>query len=73
MAIDFRPTELDTRCKEETKFHMSIRHKRSGIIVADTGDNKYALECSLLDKLRAKLKEEDYNAGDSASRGRTGT
>lgn len=69
MAIDFRPTELDTRCKEETRYHMSIRHKRSGIIVADSGDNKFALECKLLDKLRDKLREEE-DARDSADRGR---
>jgi hypothetical protein len=59
VAVDFRPTELDTKCKEETKFHMSIRHKKSGEIVAGSGDNKFALECKLLEKLRIRLREAE--------------
>ena len=59
MPIDFRPTELDTRCKEETTYHMSIRHRTSGIVVAGSGNNRFATECELLDKLRAKLKERE--------------
>lgn len=59
MPIDFRPTELDTRCREETTFHMSIRHRPSGILVAGSGNNRYATECNLLDKLREKLKQSE--------------
>ena len=57
MAIDFRPSELDIKCREETTFNMSIRYKKAGIVVAGSGDNKYVLECGLLDKLREKLKK----------------
>lgn len=62
MPIDFRPNELDTRCREETTYNMSIRHRKTGVIVAGSGDNKYALECQLLEKLRQKMKEEEDNA-----------
>lgn len=59
MPIDFRPNELDTKCREETTYNMSIRYKKAGIIVAGSGDNKYVLECQLLDKLREKLKKAE--------------
>jgi hypothetical protein len=65
MGIDFRPNELDTKCKEETKYHMSIRHKKTGIVVAKTGTNKFALECELLEKLRQRMKEEEDDARSS--------
>jgi hypothetical protein len=58
MLIDFRPTELDTKCKEETKYHMSIRHRKANITVAGSGDNKFTLECNLLEKLRNRMSEE---------------
>ena len=66
--IDFRPNELDTKCKDETKFHMSIRHRKTGKVVAGSGDNKFALECELLEKLRKKLESKD---GSTGSNGRT--
>jgi len=71
MPIDFRPTELDLKCKEETKFHMSIRHRKTGEIVAGSGNNKFSLECELLEKLRQRLKkaEEKENARSSDERG----
>ena len=58
MAIDFRPTELDTKCREETEYHMSIRHRKSGITVAGSDKNKFVLECKLLEKLRERMKQE---------------
>jgi len=69
MGIDFRPTELATKCKEETTYHMSIRHKKSGLVVADSGQNKFVLECELLEKLRKKLRndQEKENARGSAA------
>ena len=57
--IELRPTEIDIRCKDETKFHMSIRHKKTGKVVAGSGENKFALECGLLEKLRQKLENKD--------------
>jgi hypothetical protein len=74
VPIDFRPTELDTKCKEETMFHMSIRHRKTGAVVADSGDNKFALECSLLEKLRQRLrqleeKEDERSSRDTGERG----
>ena len=74
MQVDFRPNELDLKCKEETKYHMSIRHKKSGIIVADTGENKFALECQLLEKIRQQMRkdEETDNARSSNGRRRLG-
>jgi len=38
---------------------MSIRHRKTGKMVADSGDNKFALECQLLEKLRKRLEEKD--------------
>lgn len=59
VLLDIRPTEVDLKCKEETKYHMSIRHKKTGIIVAASGDNKFSLECQLLEKIRQKMKEAE--------------
>lgn len=56
-VLDFRPNELDVRIKEETVFHMSIRHKKTGKVVAASGENKFALECELLEKLRQRVGE----------------
>ena len=70
MLIDIRPTDVDMKCKEETKYHMSIRHKKSRIMVAGSGDNKFALECELLERIRQKMKdiEEKEHARGSAER-----
>ncbi len=65
MPIDFRQTELNIKCKEETTYTMSIKHKGTGIVVADHGDHKYALECSLLNKLREKIEEKENATRDS--------
>jgi len=59
MAIDLRPTELDVKCKTETQYHMTIRHRQSGAIASGSGENKYALECKLLEKLRERMKEKE--------------
>ena len=59
MAIDFRPTELDMKCKEETTYHMSIRHRKTNVVASGTGENKYSLECRLLEKLRQRMKGSD--------------
>ena len=59
MAIDFRPTELDMKCKEETTYHMSIRHRKTDVTASGTGENKYALECQLLEKLRQRMQEKE--------------
>ena len=68
MGFDIRPTDVDLKCKEETKYHMSIRHKKTGIMVADTGENKFALECQLLEKIRQRMREieEKRNARSSS-------
>ena len=70
-VIDFRPTELDLKCREETEYHMSIRHRKAGVIVAGSGSNKFSLECELLEKLRKKLR--DYEETDHATGKRRGT
>lgn len=66
MPIDFRPSELDLKCKEETQYHMSIRHKKSGIIAAGSGDNKFVLECGLLEELRKRMRKQEEK-GDARS------
>ena len=67
MPIDFRPTELVTKTKEETQFHMSIRHKATGEVVAGSSDNKFVLECQLLEKLRERLKKRENKDERSSS------
>ena len=71
MILDIRPTDVDLKCKEEIKYHMSIRHKKTGIMVAETGDNKFALECKLLERIRQRMRdiEEQRNARSSEERG----
>jgi len=63
MPIDFRPTELDLKCREDTTYNMSIRHRKTGVMVAGEGKNKYALECELLEKLRKRMKEKEDGRG----------
>lgn len=59
MARDFRPNELETQHTSVTSHRLVITHKASGVRVAGTGDNKYALECKLLDILRVKLADHE--------------
>lgn len=70
MIVDIRPTDVDLKCREETKYHMSIRHKKTGILVADSGDNKFSLECNLLERIRQQMRkdEEKEHARSSAER-----
>ena len=63
-AIDFRPTELVVRCKEEVTYTMSITHKKTRETAAGSGDNKFALECRLLDKLRERVEKNDERRTD---------
>jgi len=55
MAFDIRPTELDTVHTSTTTHRVEITHKKTGVRVAGTGPNRYALECQLLEVLRAKI------------------
>jgi hypothetical protein len=63
MNRDIRPTEVDTYYSERVTHRIEIVHKETGLKVAGTGPNKYALECKLInilaDKLEAKEKIDE--------------
>lgn len=65
MGIDFRPTELITKCTEEVMYTMSIIHKPTGLTASGHGDHKFKLECELLQKLRERIEERNRNEHES--------
>ena len=59
MNRDIRPTEVDTYYSERVTHKIEIVHKETGLKVAGTGPNKYALECKLINLLADKLEARE--------------
>ena len=64
MIRDFRPTDLETVHTQKATHRLEITHKATGVRVSGTGENRYALECQLLELLDKKLRAREATRED---------